>query len=164
MKYALVNGKILDGTKDMKVQEGMCLLVNGEEIEDILPIKDAEKKMDFSSYEKIDLQGGYVMPGLINMHVHLAGSGKPQKKQRDNEKLVKQIMGNPLIKKIAYKMVCGFAKDEMLSGVTTIRTVGGLGVLTPDSGMKSRQKPSPVQGFWQPIREFPCPADIWQVP
>ena len=127
MKYALVNGKILDGTKDMKVQEGMCLLVNGEEIEDILPIKDAEKKMDFSSYKKIDLQGGYVMPGLINMHVHLAGSGKPQKKQRDNEKLVKQIMGNPLIKKIAYKMVCGFAKDEMLSGVTTIRTVGGLG-------------------------------------
>ena len=24
-------------------------------------------------------------------------------------------------------MVCGFAKDELLSGVTTIRTVGGLG-------------------------------------
>ena len=127
MKYALVNGKILDGTKDMKAQEGLCLLINGEEIEDILSIKDAEKKADFDSYEKIDLQGGYVMPGLINMHVHLAGSGKPQKKQRDNEKLVKQIMGNPLIKKIAYKMVCGFAKDEMLSGVTTIRTVGGLG-------------------------------------
>lgn len=68
MKYALVNGKILDGTKDMKAQEGLCLLINGEEIEDILSIKDAEKKADFDSYEKIDLQGGYVMPGLINMH------------------------------------------------------------------------------------------------
>lgn len=52
MKYALVNGKILDGTKDMKVQEGLCLLINGEKIEDILPIKDAEKKADFGSYEK----------------------------------------------------------------------------------------------------------------
>ena len=28
------------------------------------------------------------------MHVHLAGSGKIQKKQRDNEKLVRRILGN----------------------------------------------------------------------
>ena len=61
------------------------------------------------------------------MHVHLAGNGKPQKKQRDNEALVKKIMSNGLTKAIAYNMVCGFAKDELYSGVTTIRTVGGLG-------------------------------------
>lgn len=61
------------------------------------------------------------------MHVHLAGSGKPQKKQRDNEKLVNTIMGSALTRAIAYNMVAGFAKDELLSGVTTIRTVGGLG-------------------------------------
>ena len=67
------------------------------------------------------------MPGLINMHVHLAGSGKPQKKQRDNEKLVKKIMGSALTRAVAYRMVYGFAKDELMSGVTTIRTVGGLG-------------------------------------
>ena len=36
-------------------------------------------------------------------------------------------MGSSLTRKIAYKMVSGFAKDELLSGVTTIRTVGGLG-------------------------------------
>ena len=66
------------------------------------------------------------MPGLINMHVHLAGSGKPQKKQRDNEKLVKTILSTGLTRKVAYGMVAGFAKDELFSGVTTIRTVGGL--------------------------------------
>lgn len=36
-------------------------------------------------------------------------------------------MGNSLIKKIAYKLVCEYAHIELLSGVTTIRTVGGLG-------------------------------------
>ena len=60
------------------------------------------------------------------MHVHLAGSGKPQKKQRDNEKLVKGLLGNPLTRAIAYRMVKDFAKTELMSGVTTIRTVGGL--------------------------------------
>ena len=66
------------------------------------------------------------MPGLINMHVHLAGSGKPQKKQRNNEKLVRTILSTALTRKIAYQMVCGFARTELMSGVTTIRTVGGL--------------------------------------
>lgn len=42
--------------------------------------------------------GKYILPGLINMHVHLAGNGKPQKKQRDNEALVKKIMSNGLTK------------------------------------------------------------------
>lgn len=36
-------------------------------------------------------------------------------------------MGSALTRAVAYKMVCGFARDELMSGVTTIRTVGGLG-------------------------------------
>ena len=78
-------------------------------------------------FEPVDLTGKYLMPGLFNMHVHLAGSGKPQKKQRDNEKLVKTIMGSGLTRAVAYSMVRGFARDELMSGVTTIRTMGGLG-------------------------------------
>lgn len=122
MNYAFINGKILDGTKDMEVQEGLCILTDGKHIVDIV-----SSDPDLTGYEKIDLQGKYILPGLINMHVHLAGNGKPQKKQRDNEKLVRTIMSSALTKAVAYKMVCGFAKDELLSGVTTIRTVGGLG-------------------------------------
>ena len=128
MKYVFTNGKILNGTKDMQVQEGQVILVENERITELLPAEEAGKRnLAASGYEEIDLQGKYILPGLINMHVHLAGNGKPQKKQRDNEALVKKIMSNGLTKAIAYNMVCGFAKDELYSGVTTIRTVGGLG-------------------------------------
>ena len=112
----------------MQVQEGQVILVENERITEILPAEEAGKRnLTASGYEEIDLQGKYILPGLINMHVHLAGNGKPQKKQRDNEALVKKIMSNGLTKAIAYNMVCGFAKDDLYSGVTTIRTVGGLG-------------------------------------
>ena len=122
MNYAFTNGKILNGTKDMQIQTGLCILVRDGKIYDI--VKDTD---DLDGYKIIDLQGHYILPGLINMHVHLAGSGKPQKKQHDNEKLVNTIMGSALTRAIAYNMVAGFARDELLSGVTTIRTVGGLG-------------------------------------
>ena len=122
MKYALTNGKILDGTREMQAQEGLVILIDDKKIVDIVP-----DGTDLSGYHVINLCGHYVMPGLINMHVHLAGNGKPQKKQQDNEKKVKTIMSNALTRAVAYKMVCGFAKDEVFSGVTTIRTMGGLG-------------------------------------
>ncbi len=121
MKYAIINAKILDGTKDMEVKEGYSIIIDNDKIVSITKDENIPK-----GYKVIDLEGKYIMPGLINMHVHLAGSGKPQKKQRDNEKLVKRLLGNPLTKTIAYRMVKDFAKTELMSGVTTIRTVGGL--------------------------------------
>lgn len=122
MKYVLTNAVILDGTENMQPQTGRDVVIADGKITDIVPAGKVP-----SGYEVIDIGGKYLMPGLINMHVHLAGSGKPQKKQRDNEKLVKTIMGSALTRAVAYKMVCGFARDELMSGVTTIRTVGGLG-------------------------------------
>lgn len=122
MNYAFTNTKILDGSKDMQPQSGLCILVRDGMITDIVP-----DTADLHDYKVIDLHGSYILPGLINMHVHLAGNGKPQKKQRDNEKLVNTIMSSALTRAVAYKMVYGFAKDELFSGVTTIRTVGGLG-------------------------------------
>ena len=121
MKYAFTNGKILNGTENMQVQEGLYILTDGENITDIVP-----DTTPLTGYQFVDLKGKYIMPGLINMHVHLAGNGKPQKKQRDNEKLVKILLGTAFSRALVYKAVCGFAKDEVMSGVTTIRTVGGL--------------------------------------
>ena len=121
MKYAFDNANLLDGTKDMRVQPGLCVLTDGETITDIVPAGTAP-----AGYTRIDLRGRCLLPGLINMHVHLAGSGKIQKKQRDNEKLVRRILSNPVSRAVAYRMVCAFARDELLGGVTTIRTVGGL--------------------------------------
>ena len=120
MKYAIRNGIILDGTAEMEPISGKMILVNGKIIEDIVDDRKIE------GYQEIDLKGRYIMPGLINMHVHLAGNGKPQKKQRDNTKLVNLIFSNPISPAIAYKMVKNYAQIELNSGVTTIRTVGGL--------------------------------------
>lgn len=121
MKYAFDNANLIDGTQDMRVQPGLCVLTDGETITDIVPAGTAP-----AGYTRIDLHGRYLLPGLINMHVHLAGNGKIQKKQRDNEKLVRRILSNPVSRAVAYRMVCSFARTELLGGVTTIRTVGGL--------------------------------------
>ncbi len=122
MKYAYLNGHILDGTAEMQVQDGLAVLTEGEKIVGLVPAREVPE-----GYAPVDLDGRYLLPGLINMHVHLAGNGKPQKKQRDNAKLVELLMGSPLLKAAAYRMVAGFARIEVMSGVTTIRTVGGLG-------------------------------------
>lgn len=122
MKDAYINGKIIDGTKGMQVKEGYAILVEQGKIKNIV----LQEEADLTGYNVVDLKGNYIMPGLINMHVHLAGNGKPQKKQRDNAKLVNFLMSNPLTRAIAHNMVSGFAEMELLSGVTTIRTVGGI--------------------------------------
>ena len=121
MKYAIINGNILDGTKDTDLITDKIVLIDDDKIEDIV-----DKDYDTSGYEVIDLKGKYLLPGLINMHVHLAGNGKPQKKQRDNTKLVNLIFSNPLSSRFAYHLVKNYASIELNSGVTTIRTVGGL--------------------------------------
>ena len=122
MNYAYLNGHILDGTAEMQVQDGLAVLTEGEKIVGLVPAGEVPE-----GYAPVDLDGRYLLPGLINMHVHLAGNGKPQKKQRDNAKLVELLMGSSLLKAAAYRMVAGFARIEVMSGVTTIRTVGGLG-------------------------------------
>lgn len=75
MKTALVNGILLNGFENMQPENGLAILIENDKIADIIPQNEVE-----DDCEKIDLDGQYVMPGLINMHVHLAGSGKPQKK------------------------------------------------------------------------------------
>lgn len=125
-KLAVTNGFVLDGTKDMKPVENQVILIQGDNIESVLSEEEWKKLDNKKDYQIFDLDKKYIMPGLINMHVHLAGNGKPQKKQRDNAALVKKIMSTGFTRAMAYKMVCNYAKLELLSGVTTIRTVGGI--------------------------------------
>lgn len=122
MKRAYVNAVILDGTENMEAKKGLAVLTDGERITDIVP-----NDTDFSEYEVIDLKGKYLMPGLINMHVHLPSSGKPSKKQKDNTKLAKLAMMNKLTQKVLQLLCESSAKTELYSGVTTLRTVGGVG-------------------------------------
>ena len=72
MKYAYLNGHILDGTAEMQVQDGLAVLTEGEKIVGLVPAGELPE-----GYAPVDLDGRYLLPGLINMHVHLAGNGKP---------------------------------------------------------------------------------------
>lgn len=121
MKYAFVNGTILDGTQDMEPLTGKVLLVDGEKIAAI-----TDEGADLSGYEKIDLGGKYVMPGLINLHLHLPASGKPKKKESDPKKLVRIMTSNALFRRITKAVCRRAAQTQLNSGVTTIRTVGGV--------------------------------------
>ena len=119
--YALTNCIVLDGTETMQPRKGLAILVKEGRIQGIVPQTAIPK-----GYALRDLDGQYVLPGLINLHVHLAGSGKPKKKQTDPVKAVKLVTANSLTRKVGKAMVAGFAKEQLLSGVTTIRTVGGI--------------------------------------
>mgnify|MGYP000781174765 CR=1 FL=1 len=121
MKRAYTNGILLDGTEQMEPVRGKVLLTENDKI---TAIADAGVSLD--GYKVIDLHGGYLCPGLINLHVHLAGNGKPSAKPRDNAALVRKILSNGLTRAIAYRLVCNYAKLELLGGVTTVRTVGGI--------------------------------------
>lgn len=120
-KYAYINGIILDGSEDMQPEKGKIILTDGELIERIIASEEAPKE-----YDIVDLKGRYIMPGLINLHVHLPASGKPKKKQQDPVKLVKLITSNAVLRKIGISICKGAAKTQLMSGVTTIRTVGGV--------------------------------------
>ena len=58
MKYVFTNGKILNGTKDMQVQEGQVILVENERITELLPAEEVGKRNLKSTYrENISCRG-----------------------------------------------------------------------------------------------------------
>ena len=143
MKHAYINGIILDGSKEMEPQQDKVILTDGENIEAIVEKAQIEDK-DLTEYEITDLAGNYIMPGLINLHLHLPATGKPKKKQQDPVKLVKLLTSNALLRKLALNLCASSAKTQLLSGVTTIRTVGG--VLDFDSKIRDQIKAGKLIG------------------
>lgn len=119
MKYALTNCIILNGTKNMEPLSGYSIIVEDGKITKIT-------NEVLSNIKVIDLQNRYVLPGLINMHVHLPGSGMPKDTSKQNKESVNKLLSCKLTRYIVYRLCASFAKLELMSGVTTIRTVGGL--------------------------------------
>ena len=140
MKFAYINGIILNGSEDMRPQKGMMILTDGEKIESVVP----QTAKVPEGYQQVDLNGRYIMPGLINMHLHLPASGRPKKKEEDNVKKVRLLTGNALFRRIIRSMCERYAKTQLMSGVTTIRTMGG--VLDIDSQIRDRIDQGKITG------------------
>ena len=124
MKYALKNAIILNGTKDLEPITGVAVLVDRERIADIVPETEIP-----NGFEVVDLGGAYLLPGLINLHVHLATSGKPPKaeKKPPNYKLLFQIL----------------SKSRLVLAVIKRMTAGAVACCAADSARK-RGFPAPM--------------------
>ncbi len=120
-KYAIANANIISGKLNDGVQRGKYVIVEDGKIAKITSDKAA-----IDGLKVVDLNGKYLLPGLINLHVHLPGSGMPKDTKKQNKKTVRMLMNHALTKYIVYRMCANYAKVELMSGVTTIRTVGGL--------------------------------------
>ncbi|WP_315675373.1 amidohydrolase family protein [Clostridium sp. 19966] len=122
--YALTNCRIIDGINS-GYKENMTMLVEHGTIKQIG--KSSEVKVP-AGYTILDITDKYVMPGLINAHVHLFGSGKPMKALSGgkSQKRIARMINTKIGRKILNQMVKKHALTAFNSGVTTIRAVGDL--------------------------------------
>ncbi|TYP97565.1 imidazolonepropionase-like amidohydrolase [Tenacibaculum adriaticum] len=107
-------GKLID-TKSGEIKTEQTIVVNDNKIIDVIN----DYVMPRNTVDKIiDLKDKVVMPGLIDMHVHI--------EQEFNQKtrLNRYILNEA---DIAFNSV-GFAKTTLLNGFTTVRDLGGTGV------------------------------------
>lgn len=120
MKTVFKNCTLLDGTKDMTPKANTDVVIDGDKIVFV------GNGYDGTADKVIDLSGKYLMPGLINLHVHLPAGGKPQKKPLKATLLSKIALSSSVMRGFTLKMCHSYAMQGLMSGVTTIRTVGGL--------------------------------------
>ena len=110
MKKVILCGALLD-TQKKDVLSDMCILVEDNRIVDV---KAKAQAGDLKEYEIIDLSDKFVMPGLIDCHLHLNMSGEPDS--------MASFMSNT-IGKVALTSLCN-AQTNLLSGFTTVRDEG----------------------------------------
>ena len=118
MKRALTGGFIISGKPGCQVQKADLLIEDGK----IAAIGN----IDRTGAEVMDCTGKYIMPGLINMHAHLFGTGMPSKALGGggSQKAVLKFVHTPLGHKVLDAMVASHVLAEFDSGVTTLRAVG----------------------------------------
>jgi imidazolonepropionase-like amidohydrolase len=106
-------GKLID-VKNNKVLENMSIIVEGNKIVDV---KDGF--ITASAGQKIiDLKHSTVMPGRMDMHVHMES-------QTRKGAVADRFIENPA--DIAFESV-GYANATLMAGFTTVRDLGGSGV------------------------------------
>jgi imidazolonepropionase-like amidohydrolase len=126
--FALANARVLTGDADGTVLAETTVLVDAAGgIERVGP--SAEVPVP-PGYRHIDVDGGYVLPGLINAHAHLFADGKPLPPLLTSESLeglVSFAFHSPLGKVVVKRRAKGNVLTQLHSGVTTLRSLGDVG-------------------------------------
>ena len=101
----------------LEAQETGILIHNGR-LEEILPIEEMKDYLNDDAVEKLDMKGKYVMPGLIDGHLHLSFSSSVQPLNElyhdDDETILMRMIQA--------------AQTELRAGVTTVRDCGAKGM------------------------------------
>ena len=126
--YVFTHATVLDGTEEMEAQPNMTVVVDGGRIAAVGP---AATTVGPAGAREIDLGGAYLMPGLVNLHVHLCGTGKPMSAGGAGD-LIDKVTGNPIGMWYLRRMIRQHAQAQLASGVTTVRSVGDPGFADVD--------------------------------
>lgn len=126
--YVFTHATVLDGTEHMELQRNMTVVVNEGTIEAVGPAATTAPPL---GAREIDLAGAYLLPGLVNLHVHLCGSGKPTSAGAAGD-LIDKVVGNPLGRWYLHRTLRQHAQQQLASGATTVRSVGDPGFADVD--------------------------------
>lgn len=111
MKQVLKCGQFFSG-KDESVEQNVAVLVEDNRIVKVAPIGEVDEK----GAEVIDLTGRFVMPGLIDAHVHVNMNG-----ETSTDALNRLTVGEITLLSMVH------AKKDLMAGFTTIRDEGASG-------------------------------------
>ncbi len=106
-------GRLLDCT-DRQVKEGMTVVIEGNRIESVQ--KGYAPVPEGASY--FDLRDFTVLPGLMDMHVHIEGESNPKR----YEEQFRLNEADVALRATQY------AERTLMAGFTTVRDLGGSGV------------------------------------
>src|SRR5436190_20038586 len=109
MLTILSNCTLIDGTGAEPVADAVIAITEGKVVYAGAAHGWSEAKSDSI---KIDLHGQYILPGLIDAHVHLSGSGeKDSQFYAPTGQMALKILSN--------------AQKNLAAGITTVRDLGG---------------------------------------
>ena len=112
--YYLHSGKLFN-SKEGKMLDNMTIIVSGNKIKDI---KKGFVLPENDNSIIIDLKDSTVMPGFIDLHVHIESEYNPEKYLNEFTAEESEIAFSSL----------KFAKRTLMAGFTTVRDLGGSGV------------------------------------
>nr|WP_155187994.1 amidohydrolase family protein [Fulvivirga lutimaris] len=106
-------GQLIDGISD-KPQKEMTIIVKDDRIVDVKKGYETAGPSD----TVIDLKSKTVMPGLMDMHIHIEGQSSPMSYLNEFTKNKSDIAYDAAV----------YAKTTLMAGFTTVRDLGGSGV------------------------------------